>query len=69
MKNVDETENVDVAYDSFLKTFLMLYDRYCPLQISRKCRNVTEKHWTKGLSNICKKKTKKNTKEQKKHLI
>lgn len=56
-RKVYEAEEVDYAYDSFLQTFLMLYDRCCPIQQSRKRANRSDKPWlTKGLLNACKKK-------------
>ena len=55
--NVYDTDNVNAAYDNFLNTFLLLYERNCPLQKCRKDPKRTDKPWiTKGLSNACKKK-------------
>lgn len=50
-------ENVDHAYDAFLSTFEILYNKNCPLQ--KCCQNEIKKRcpWiTKGLRKACKKK-------------
>ena len=50
--------DVNIAYDNFIKTFVNLYDKHCP--VKKICSNVNGnkiKPWfTTGLRNACKKK-------------
>ena len=52
------TENdIDRAYDNFLRIFKRIYDKNCPLkQYSRKHKYIDQPWITKGLHNACKKK-------------
>lgn len=52
--------DVNVAYDAFLNTYLALYGKYCPLvPLKFKKKKTNFKPWiTKGLVNACKKKNK-----------
>lgn len=52
-------ENVNVAFEAFLKTFNSLYDKHCPLVYKVKNNTFSEKPWiTKGIQKSCKKKNK-----------
>ena len=49
-------DDPDKAYNEFLSTFSMLYDKHCPLT-ARKINKYKDKPWiTKGLEKACKKK-------------
>lgn len=56
-ENVYRENDVDRAYESFLGTFTLLYNKNCPIrQYSRKQKYVDRPWITKGLQNACKKK-------------
>ena len=49
--------DVNVAYESFLRTYLALYNKNCPLVVYKHKIKSNRKPWmTKGLENACKKK-------------
>ena len=50
--------DVNIAYDNFIKTFVNLYDKHCPVKkICSKVNGNKIKPWfTSGLRNACKKK-------------
>lgn len=51
--------DVNVAYDSFLNSYLSLYNKHCPLRQFKQNSRYNNKPWiTKGLQNACKKKNK-----------
>lgn len=51
-----EESDVDVAYDLFMNTFILLYDKHCPMK-KHWGKNDSSAPWiTKGLANACKKK-------------
>lgn len=56
--HVYENTDVNLAYNSFLDTFLTLYDKHCPFQQIRKNKTKQpDNPWlTRGLLNACKKK-------------
>lgn len=50
-------EDIDIAYESFLKTFNTLYDKHCPMKRYNRKQKYNDSPWlTKGLQNACKKK-------------
>ncbi|XP_061127169.1 uncharacterized protein LOC133147269 [Syngnathus typhle] len=49
--------NINCAYEEFLKIFKRLYDKYCPVKVNnRKLKYVNHPWITKGLQNACKEK-------------
>uniref|UniRef100_A0A8C6MEW6 Reverse transcriptase domain-containing protein n=1 Tax=Nothobranchius furzeri TaxID=105023 RepID=A0A8C6MEW6_NOTFU len=52
-------KDVNVAYDTFLKTYKSLYNKNCPVVVCRKKINMNVEPWlTKGLLKSCKRKNK-----------
>lgn len=52
-------DNVNVAYDAFLKLFMVLYNKHCPVVSKIKTDKSASKPWlTKGIQRACKKKNK-----------
>ncbi|KAI2647507.1 DNA-directed RNA polymerase subunit omega [Labeo rohita] len=57
--NVCNTKNVNKAYELFLKKYLWLYNKNCPIKIwNDKVRNNNKPWLTKGILKSCKKKNK-----------
>lgn len=56
--NVMDTNDVNSAYDNFIKTFVHIYNKHCPVnKVCAKDLNNKTKPWiTNGLRNACKKK-------------
>ncbi len=49
--------NINCAYEEFLKIFKRLYNKHCPVKISNRKLKYIDHPWiTKGLQNACKKK-------------
>ena len=55
---VYDKENVDTAYDNFLKIFLLLYEKNCPILEYKKNSKALKPWMTNGLLNACRKKNK-----------
>jgi len=56
-QSVYDEGDVDLAYNSFIKIFLTLYNKNCPIQESEITSKRPSKPWvTRGLINACKKK-------------
>lgn len=52
-------EDVDAAYNAFLKRYIAYYDKHCPIVVHKQKVNENRKPWvSKGLMKACKKKNK-----------
>ena len=51
-----DEEDIDKAYETFLKLFGSLYDKNCPIKQYIKTQNYRDRPWiTKGVQSACKK--------------